>query len=918
MPDFGLGPSRGSEAAPLAAPDWKPELRARLLGLSADPARIDDIVEELAQHLDDRYRELVESGVSDEQARRAALDELAAPHVLGKALRPLERPPAPPAPALGRPIADGWVFGVWSDVRDGVRALRGSPVLTTVALLTLSIGIGANVAIFSVVNAAILRPLPFSDPDRIVSFWGSAPQMGLPVVNYPDAFLVHMRARSRALSPIAGYNTAGFTLTGTGEAERLDGAVVTANFFKVFGRVPVHGRAFLEDEERHGQNQVAVLGDGLWRRRFGSSPSIVGKSITLDGKPITVVGIMPAGFDFPNHAQLWMPIGIEPQSLNCWCYATLGRLALGQSPDSAAREIAWINDDFWREREGKPARDPNSTDAPTSIVLATPLARELVGDVKTPLLVLLAAVGMVLLIACANIANLLLARAGARSREVAVRCCLGASPWRIVRQLLVESLLLGLAGAAIGLIIAAWGARVIGRIAMERLDYLQAVPLDPTVLAFTLVVTLVTVVLFGVAPALRSARIELQDAVKDGWRSTRTARSRRLTDAFVVAQFALSIVLLIGAGLLLRSLGQLLQVDPGFRPENALVGRVTLSFIGLTSEQYESRARLFYAELADRVRGLAGVQAVGLSSTAPFSTGNNQQIFVIKGREPAHGQPRLVASVRTVTSGYFAAIGTPLRRGRFFEPSDGEKAPLVAVVDETLARRFWPDGDAIGHEVRLGDDGPWRRIVGVAASVKHGDLSGASDRYVYLPHAQVSYGQMDLVVRAHAEPAALTATVRREIQSMDGTLPFYQVHTLDEAVARSVATRRLTNYLLLAFAIAALLLAVVGIYGVMALNVNQRVHEFGIRLALGAKPGNLLALVLRRGMRLVLLGVSLGLAGAAGLTRYLGSLLFQVKPTDPLIFSGVAVVLVVVAIAAMLIPARRATATPPLEALRSQ
>ena len=259
-----------------------------------------------------------------------------------------------------------------------------------------------------------------------------------------------------------------------------------------------------------------------------------------------------------------------------------------------------------------------------------------------------------------------------------------------------------------------------------------------------------------------------------------------------------------------------------------------------------------------------------------------------------------------------------MRRGRFFEPSDGEKAPLVAVVDETLARRFWPDGDAIGHEVRLGDDGPWRRIVGVAASVKHGDLSEASDRYVYLPHEQVSYGQMDLVVRAHAEPAALTATVRQEIQSMDGTLPFYQVHTLDEAVARSVATRRLTNYLLLAFAIAALILAVVGIYGVMALNVNQRVHEFGIRLALGAKPGNLLALVLRRGMRLVLLGVSLGLAGAAGLTRYLGSLLFQVKPADPLIFSGVAVVFVVVAIAAMLIPARRATATPPLEALRSQ
>ena len=433
---------------------------------------------------------------------------------------------------------------------------------------------------------------------------------------------------------------------------------------------------------------------------------------------------------------------------------------------------------------------------------------------------------------------------------------------------------------------------------MERLNYVQAVTLDPTVLAFTIVVTLVTVVLFGVAPAVRGARVDLQDAVKDGWRSTRTAASRRLTDAFVVAQFALSIVLLIGAGLLLRSLNQLLNVDPGFRPANVLVGRVSLQFVGLTDDQYQSRARQFYAQLADRVRGLPGVQEVGLSSSAPFSRGNNQQVFTIKGREPEQGQPKLVASVRSVTGDYFAAIGTPLRRGRFFEPADADKAPLVAVVDETLARRFWPDGDAVGQEVRLGDDGPWRRIVGVAASVKHGDLSERSDRYVYLPHAQVAYGQMDVVVRAHGDPAALTAAVRGAIQSIDGTLPFYQVHTLDEAVARSVATRRLTNHLLLAFAIAALVLAAVGIYGVMALNVTQRVHEFGIRLALGAKPGDVLTLVLGRGMRLVLLGVALGLAGAAGLTRYLGSLLFQVKPTDPWIFSGVTLVLVVVALAA--------------------
>jgi putative ABC transport system permease protein len=915
MADVGPGPTQGAQ--PGSAPDWEPELRKRLAGLSADPSRVDDIVQELAQHLDDRYRELLEAGGPDHEAKRVALEELAAPHVLGRALRPLERPPAARAPAMGRPIAEGWVFGVWSDVRDGVRALRGSPVLTTVALLTLSIGIGANVAIFSVVNAAILRPLPFADPDRIVSFWGSAPQMGLPVVNYPDALLVYTRERSRTLTPIAGYSTSGFTLTGAGEAERLDGAIVTADFFPLLGRMPAQGRAFLAEEERNGRHQVAVLGDGLWRRRFGGSPDILGKTITLDGTPITVVGIMPPGFDFPNHAQLWMPLVINPQSLNCWCYGTLGRLAPGQTPESAAREMAWIMDDFWRERESKPARDPNSTEAPTSLVLAAPLARELLGDVKTPLLVMLAAVGMVLLIACANIANLLLARAGARTREIALRCCLGASPWRIVRQLLVESLLLGLAGAAVGLMIASWGARVLGQLAMERLTYLRGVRLDPTVFAFAIAVTLVTVVLFGVAPALRGARIDLQDAVKDGWRSTRTAASRRLTDAFVVAQFALSIVLLIGAGLLLRSLSQLLDVDPGFRPANVLVGRVTLSFVGVPSDQHASRSRLFYTQLAERVRALPGVQAVGLSSTAPFSAGNNQQIFTIKGREPAEGQPKLVASVRTVTSGYFGAIGTPLRRGRSFEESDSDNAPLVAIVDETLAQRFWPDGDAVGHEVKLGDDGPWRRIIAVAASIKHGDLSERSDRYVYLPYAQMSYGRMDLVVRAHVEPAALTTAVRGAIQSLDGTLPFYEVHTLDEALARSVATRRLTNNLLLAFALAALILAAVGIYGVMSLNVNQRVHEFGIRVALGARPRDVMSLVLNRGMRLVVFGVLLGLAGAVSLTRYLESLLFQVKPTDPWIFGGVAVVLVAVAIAACFIPARRATATPPLEALRS-
>ena len=791
--------------------------------------------------------------------------------------------------------------------------------LTLVALLTLSIGIGANTAIFSVVNAAILRPLPFADPERLVTFWGSAPAMGLPVVDYPDALFIYVRQRTRTLSRIAAYHGGGFTLTGAGDAERLEGSAVTADFFRVLGRAPAHGRAFLPEEETPGRGGVTILSDGLWKRRFGGSPEIVGKTIRLDERPVTVVGIMPPGFDFPNRVELWLPLPIDVQSLNCWCYSTVGRLVPGRTPGDTALEMARLNDDFWLEREGKPPKGPASTEPPGSIVIAEHLARSLLGDVKTPLLVLMGAVGMVLLIACANLANLLLTRTSARAREIAVRCCLGASPWRIVRQLLVESLLLAFAGAAIGLLLAWWGAGALGRLAAERLNYVHEATLDPTVLLFTIGVTLATVVLFGVAPALRGARVDLQDAVKDGRRATGSASSRRLADAFVVAQFALGIVLLVGAGLLLRSFGNLLAVDPGFRPEHVLVGRVSLPWLERADDQNQQHARLFHAQLAERVRTLPGVRSVGLSSSAPFSNGNNQQLFVIEGREPAKDQPKLVASVRAVTPGYFAAVGTPVRRGRVFEDTDTEKAPLVAAVDETLARRFWSDqGAAIGHKLRLGDDGPWRTIVGVVASVKHGDLTADTDRYVYLPHAQAPDGEMDLVVRTSGEPAALTATIRQQIQAMDGSVPFYEVQTLEAAVGRSLATRRLTNNLLLAFALAALILAAVGIYGVMALGVTQRTNEFGIRLALGATPGNLLALVLGQGMRLVLVGVVLGLAGAIGLTRYLGTLLFQVEPVDPLIFGGVTMVLVAVALGACYFPARRATATDPLEALRCE
>ena len=898
-------------------PDWTPELRARLAGVDADPARIDDIVLELEQHLEDRYDELIEDGLGADAARASALAELASPHVLRRALGLVERAPRPAPRVLGAPARGGWLLGLWGDVRDGARALRASPGLTVVALLTLAVGIGANVAIFSVVNAVLLRPLPFADPDRLIGFWGSAPKMGVPVVAWPDALYVHFRNRGRVLRPVAAYGEYQFTITnGSGDAERIRGAAVTANFFETLGRSPIRGRAFTAAEEGPRKEHVAILGYGLWQRRYRGDPTIVGKTIQAAEGPATIVGVMPPDFDFPNRAEVWLPLETDQASLDCWCYRAIGRLAPGATPDEGARELAWLMDGFYRERKGQPARDPKAKD-PEAIVIAQPLARTLVGDVRGPLLILLCAVATVLLIACANVANLLLARASARTREIALRACLGASPWRIARQLFVESLLLAAGGSMLGLAVAAWSTRLLARLAAERLPHVNAVPLDASVLLFTIAVTVLTVVLFGVGPAVRGARIDLHEVVRDGWRATRSAAGRRLADAFVVGQFALSVMLLVVAALLLRSLGELLSVDPGFRPDGVLVGRVSMPWLDVPETRNRARALAFYSQLDARIAALPGVRRAGLSSAAPFSDGEMAQVFAIKGREPGPDEPKLVASVRAVTPGYFDAIGTTLRRGRLIEPADRPDTPLVVVVDETLARRFWPDGNAVGQLLRLGDKGPWRTIVGVVGSVKHYDLAADARRFVYVPFAQRLPLEMDLVVRTAVDPASLTSALRHEIHALDPSLPFYDVHTLDDAVERSVDTRRLTNRLLAWFSIAAIALASLGIYGVTALGVGQRVQEFGVRLALGAPRAAVLRLVLRRGLTLAIAGLAIGLAGAAWLTRYVSTLLFRVAPLDPAIFAAAALALVAVALVACYIPARRATRTDPLVALRS-
>ena len=894
-------------------PEWRAELRRRLAPLHLAPTREAEIVEELSQHLEDRYQELRAGGAGEEAAIRAALEEMSDPEALAGALGGVERPAGPPLPALGARRGGGALGALAGDVRYGLRMLRLRPGFTAVAVLTLALGIGANTAIFSVVNAVLLRSLPYPDADRLVSFWGTAPEKRLPVVAFPDGLFVWYHSQSRAFERLAAYTTGGASVVGEGEPERVAAAYVSADFFRTMGVAPVRGRGFAAEELTEGRNQVAVLSYALWRRRFGADPGLVGRSISLGGAPTVVVGVMPAGFEFPSRTELWRPLVLDPEGLNNWYLSTVGRLRPGQTVEDARREIAGLTDEFMLRR---PARFPDAKRGGSRIV-AMPLRDELVGEAKTPLLVLLGAVGLVLLIAAANIANLLLARAAARSREVAMRCCLGASPGRVAAQLVTESLLLALVGGAAGLLLALGGVRLIRSLPAGLLPRLDEVSLDGRVLLFALAVALGAGLLFGLAPALRAFRVDLQDALREGARGGISRAGRRISNGFVVAQFALSLILLTGAGLLLQSFRHLLEVDPGFRPENVLVARVALPYPKYSED---AQVRVFYSRLVEAVQSIPGVAAAGLNSRIPFSRGNPQSELYVEGRPVSRGEPVPVINVRSVTPGYFAAIGTPILKGRGFEASDNEAGLRVAVVDETVARQYWPGGDALGKRIRFGADStrPWWTIVGIAPNVKHAGLNETPNFEVYMPHAQATEWATYLVVRGTGPSEALTGTLRRRLAELDPTVPLFEVQTMEQAVSGSLSIRRVTNALLTGFALLALLLAAIGIYGVMSLGVAERRTEFGVRLALGAAPSDVLGLVLRQGFGRAGVGIALGLAGAMGLTRYLRSLLFEVSPIDLRTFAGVAAILAVTAGLACYLPARRATRTDPMSALRRE
>jgi putative ABC transport system permease protein len=616
----------------------------------------------------------------------------------------------------------------------------------------------------------------------------------------------------------------------------------------------------------------------------------------------------------PNRGDIWVPLHLDPARFNCWCFSTVGRMKPGITPEDVRAEIAAITDDF-----GLTRRDvfPDARRGGARVV-AMSLSERLVGNIQRPLIVLLSAVGCVLLIACANIANLMLARTATRSREFAVRCCLGASPRRVAVQMLTESILLSSLGAAAGAIFALWGAKWLRTLSPTLFPRIDQVSVDGTVLAFTSAVAVLTGILCGLAPAIRATRIDLQDAIKNGVRGSSTRSTRRVSDGFVVLQFGLSLILLVSAGLLLRSYRHLSTMDAGYRPDDVVIGRIQLPY-----PRYDSASvvQAFYGNVMERVRAFPGVTAVGVASRAPLTRGNPQDNIVAEGIEAKPGTPIRVANIRTATPGYLSAIGTPLLRGRDFTSGDDDRSLRVAIVDETFAKHFWPSSDAIGRRFKHPGDTSsrqWLTVIGIVPNIKHSRLDEQPDLQVYESFAQSTTWGNYVIVRTAAAPDGVISELRRQVKALDPLVPVFEIHTMSSAVDESLATRRLTNILLTAFSIAALLLAAIGIYGVISIAVTSRIREFGIRAALGASGADVRSLVIRHAVALALVGVGVGLAGALWATRLLQGLLYGVGRFDSVTFISVAVALTATALVASYLPARRATRADPMLALRAE
>lgn len=810
------------------------------------------------------------------------------------------------------------------DIRYGVRLLLKDPAFTLISVLTLALGIGANTAIFSVVNGVLLRPLPYPQPSQLVALSEKTASFESSSISYPN--FEDWRRRNSTFAAMAAYRSDDFSITGSGETERVRAGMVSANLFEILGVNPVRGRFFTADEDRLGTAPVAVISAGLWQRKFGSTPDIIGKNVTMNGDSYTVIGIVPSNFhleasNFARIKEVYVPIGqnkdpiFHDRSVHPGMRA-IGRLKPGVTVGAAQADMDQVARNLASEYP----------DADTGAGIGVmPLIKNIIGDVRPFLLVLLGAVGFVLLIACVNVANLQLSRATARAREFAIRSALGASQARVIRQLLTESILLGLAGGALGLCLASWGTQAALRALPETLPRSQGVGLDGHVLIFTLIASISAGVIFGLAPALKTAKPNLQETLKESGRGGSGAR-HRAQGVFVVIEMAMALVLLVGAGLMVRSLVGLWSVDPGFNPRNVLTFQASLSpSLGVNA----ATSRAAIRAMDEKVSGIPGVEAVSSTGGALPMDGDNEFYFWIDGRPKPVNTSEMSQSIFYMPGPeHLKAMGIPLRRGRFFTADDNEHSTDVVVIDESFAREFFPNEDPIGKRIHIDILQTSPEIIGIVGHVKQWGLDRDGDaKYpihaeAYMPFLQIpdrfwtGPPQTEVVVRTKGSPAAMVPAIREAIQKMNGENVIYETRTFEEIVADSLANRRFSMVLLSVFAGMALVLSSIGIYGVISYVVGQRTHEIGIRIALGAQRGDVLRLMLGEGMKMTFIGVGIGLAVALGLTRLMVNMLFGVSVTDPVTFAAVAFVLTGVALAACYIPARRAMRVDPIVALR--
>ena len=893
--------------------DWKDLVRARLAPLNVDPAREADIVAELAQHVAEHHAELVASGMPDDRALEIALaplddrDRVAVD--LARADRPRSFAPAPP-PASASSIAGDFL----RDLRYAARMLRHAPGFAATALVTLALGIGANAAIFSVLNAVLLRPLPYADPARLVTIGerqsdGSAGNVGY------TTFL-DWRERSHSFDEMALVRLWQPTLIANGEPERIAAMRVSSNFFHVLGVPPAIGRDFRADEDNPNRWRVLMISDRLWRRRFAADPSVVGRVVSMNDLDFTIVGVMPATFEplisehFYQAADMWALVGYD-RSLGYACRScehlkAIGRIKSGTRIETARSEIDAVQTQLRKEF---PADYAQAT------MTLVPLAEELTGDLRPALLVLMGAVAFVLLIACANVANLLLARMAHREHDLALRTALGAGRARLIRQLLAESTLLAALGGLGGVLLAAVTVPLLTSVAPANAARLVNAHVDGRVVAFSALVSLATAVVFGLLPALRASRIDVRDSLHGDGRKTAHAPTSLARRLLVAADVALAVVLLVGAGLMIRSVDRLIGVNPGFDPDHVLT--LQTSMVGQAYRKDEVVSAKTDAMVA-KLRALPGVTAAAAAGQIPLGGNGDRWGFHVQGRVVTAEDPSVERY--SVTPEYFSVMRIPLRRGRLFTEADRAGNEAVMLVGEQTARTLWPNADPIGQHVRIGSatDGPWRTIVGIVGDVRHRELAAPPTLQMYTPQAQVTDSFLVFVVRGDGDAAMLANDARRAIWSIASDVPVYQIAPLEDLVARSVGPRRFLMLLLECFGAVALLMTAVGLYGVISYTVSERTREIGIRAALGASRSDIVRLVLGGGLLVVSAGLGAGVLAATGATQYLQGSLYGISATDPVTFTGVIVVLFVVALIAQGIPIVRAMRVDPAVALRQE